>query len=107
MGSHFYIILRGIVAVKVKNPNIENWAQKRKRLKELIDWKRREIDKRIDEAIINRFQYNSMTHVDIENCKVHRKKFRMQMRFKQGFSKNGEKFSFDVMRDCCWSATEL
>ena len=51
VGEHFYIILSGIVLVKIKNPTIAAWKTERARFKELLKWKNEEFEDRIDEAI--------------------------------------------------------
>ena len=55
-GEHFYIILKGIVLVKVKNPTIKQWKQERARFKELLDWKNEYLEPKIDRAIKQRFE---------------------------------------------------
>lgn len=54
-GEHFYIVLQGTVSVKIRNPSMENWSSDRMDLKQLMEWKKESLDKRIDEAIKAKF----------------------------------------------------
>jgi hypothetical protein len=55
-GELFYIILQGIVLVRIPNPTITHWKQERSVYKELLDWKTKHLEPRIDLAIKERFE---------------------------------------------------
>ena len=54
-GEKLYIILKGLVSVRIPNPAIKNWTFQRKYFLELIQWKKAYLDKRIDDAIKERY----------------------------------------------------
>lgn len=103
-GEHFYIILQGTVVVKIRNPAMDNWASDRMELKQLLEWKKLTLDRRIDEAIKAKFNIMySHRHAgqtkDIEKFNVQRKDFKHHVRFKQGFKKSGIKFKFELFKN--------
>ena len=69
-GELFYIILQGIVLVRVPNPTIAQWKQERARFQELLVWKTQHLEPRIDIAIKERFEvlYKlTATHIEKKN----------------------------------------
>ena len=66
-GELFYIILQGIVLVRIPNPTITHWKQERSVFQELLDWKTKHLEPRIDAAIKERFEIlYKLTGTDIE-----------------------------------------
>lgn len=105
-GEHFYIILQGMVRVKIPNPTIKNWTLERQRFDELLAWKADYLDPKIDRAIKLKYEcriagldfVNSEMEKKILKYEVKREKLRYQLRFRQGFKKSGIRFKFDVFR---------
>ena len=65
-GELFYIILQGIVLVRIPNPTITHWKQERSTFQELLDWKAEHLEPRIDAAIKERFEIlNKLTGTGI------------------------------------------
>ena len=57
IGEKLYIIIKGLVSVRIPNPSIKDWVLKRKHFMALMEWKREHLDPKIDEAIRKRFEY--------------------------------------------------
>ena len=49
-GDTFFIILQGVLSVKIPNPKILEWRQQFKKFNQLKNWENTEFKKRIDEA---------------------------------------------------------
>jgi hypothetical protein len=48
--NHFYIIIKGVVTVRIPNPEIQDWSFKRRDYMNLLKWKKDILDPRIEIA---------------------------------------------------------
>lgn len=48
--NHFYIIIKGVVSIFIPNPEIADWSVKRRDYLKLLDWKKNQLDPRIEKA---------------------------------------------------------
>lgn len=48
--NHFYIIIKGVVTVRIPNPEIQDWSFKRRDYLNLLKWKKDILDPRIEIA---------------------------------------------------------
>ena len=55
-GDFFYVILSGRVGVLIPNPLIKYWSQKRVMLGNLMDWKKKSFDRRVEDAMKKHLQ---------------------------------------------------
>ena len=55
-GDLFYIIIKGLVSIKIPNPTISDWRMHRKRYDDLIEWKTKKFERRKDKAIRERYE---------------------------------------------------
>lgn len=66
-GELFYIILQGIVLVRIPNPTITHWKQERATFQQLLHWKAEHLEPRLDAAIKERFESRyKLTGTEIE-----------------------------------------
>lgn len=78
VGEHFYIILSGIVLVKIKNPTITAWKTERARFKGLLQWKNEDLEDKIDEAIKERFEVVRKLRKNMNPASLRRNKTQAQ-----------------------------
>lgn len=56
IGEKLYIIIKGLVSIRIPNPTIKQWESKRQRYNDLVAWKRNVFDAKVEAAIKERFE---------------------------------------------------
>jgi hypothetical protein len=56
IGDKFYIIVKGLVSIKIPNPSIKDWKQEHKHYKSLLEWKNKHLEPMIDDAIKRKYE---------------------------------------------------
>lgn len=49
-GNTFFVIIKGVCTVLIRNPQINEWYSNRKYYKKLLAWKKEEFDHKVKEA---------------------------------------------------------
>lgn len=66
-GDKFYIILKGLVSIKIPNPAIGDWRNQRAKYENLLKWKNTYFEHLKDRAIKKKFLQKLDTHLETMN----------------------------------------
>lgn len=55
VGDKFFIIIKGLVSIKIPNPTLKEWRLERKRFENLLEWKTEFLEPLMDAAIKDKF----------------------------------------------------
>ena len=91
VGDKFFIIIKGLVSIKIRNPTMKDWNVQWKRYNNLIDWKNEFFEPQVDLAIKKKY---------LSLLKVRQKTFSNKSSGQGGarISKNLKKLKFGIKR---------